>query len=189
MYHIMHRGIRRKEIFDTKEDYQVFLALMNKARKRYGSTIYAYCLMTNHYHILIGSGNEEIWKFVKMLGNQYAMYFNQRQGYNGHLFEARYKSVLVKDDSYFLQCSRYIHLNPVKASIVTVPQHYQWSSYRTIIGMENDRITEKQKTLNYFKDNEPRRYQDFVENYNCKYLIEKECAKKIYEEKEIWLPW
>ena len=113
----------------------------------------AYCLMTNHIHLLLETGDMEIWKFMKYMSECYAMYLNHKYSYRGHVFESRYKSCLVKEDAYFLQTSRYIHLNPVKAQMTNYPEDYPWSSYQTMIGLSDDRITEKKKTLAYFPKN------------------------------------
>ena len=86
--------------------------------------LHAYCLMTNHIHLLVETGDMEIGKFMKYLSECYAIYFNQKYFYRGHVFEGRYKSCLVKEDTYFLQTSRYIHLNPVKAQMINYPEDY-----------------------------------------------------------------
>lgn len=129
------------------------------------ATLDAYCLMTNHIHLLVETGDVEIGKFMKYMSECYAMYINHKYSYRGHVFESRYKSCLVKEDTYFLQTSRYIHLNPVKARMVTHPEEYLWSSYQTVIGIADDRITEKEKTLAYFSKNSVFYYREFVEVY------------------------
>ena len=115
VYHIMHRGVRRKAIFQEEMDYQVLLQVLKNSLEKYKCILYAYCLMTNHIHLLLETGDMEIWKFMKYMSECYAMYLNHKYSYRGHVFESRYKSCLVKEDAYFLQTSRYIHLNPVKA--------------------------------------------------------------------------
>ena len=95
----------------------------------------------------------------------------------------------VKDDAYFLQTSRYIHLNPVKAHMVAHPEDYIWSSYRTILGMTDDRMTERDRTLNYFKSPETKRYRDFVEDIGHKYIVTETEIHRQIEEDEEWLPW
>lgn len=100
----------------------------------------------------------------------YASYYNQRYGYHGHVFEGRFKSCIVKDDSYFLQTSRYIHMNPVKAKITAHPEDYPWSSYRTILRMTDDRITQPEKTLAFFKQS-IFYYREFVEDATHKYSL------------------
>ena len=131
----MERGIRRQAIYKEESDYQAFISILQSGLEKYGCILHAYCLMTNHFHMLLETSGTDISKFMKHLAGCYARYFNQKYMYQGHLFEGRYKSILVKDDTYFLQTSRYIHLNPVKAGMVENPEDYPWSSYRTILGM------------------------------------------------------
>lgn len=132
-YHIMQRGIRRQDIFKNDDDYHVFMSMLKGALEKFQCRLHAFCLMTNHYHLLLETDAIEIWTFMKWLAQNYALYYNSINGYSGHLFENRYKSVLVKDDTYFLQVSRYIHLNPVKAKMVLKAEDYPWSGYRTIV--------------------------------------------------------
>ena len=121
-------------------------------------------------------------------GIRYASYYNQRYGYHGHVFEGRFKSCIVKDDSYFLQTSRYIHMNPVKAKITAHPEDYPWSSYRTILRMTNDRIIQPEKTLAFFKQS-IFYYREFVEDATHKYKINENMIQKEIGEDETWLPW
>ena len=109
--------------------------------------------------------------------------------FSRHLFEGRYKACLVKDDDYFLQSSRYIHLNPVKAGIVEHPEDYPWSSYRTMLGMNDDKMTDIRRTLAYFRGNAVMRYRDFVEDIGHKYVIQENEIKKSIGEDDLWLPW
>ena len=182
IYHLMHRGVRRTEIFSDETDYQVFLEILKVALDKYQCKIHAYCMMMNHIHLLLETSEDEIGRFMKCLSERYAMYFNHKYQYRGHLFESRYKSCLVKEDSYFLQTSRYIHLNPVKARIVVKPEDYRWSSYQTMIALKDDRITERNRTLAYFKDNSILRYRDFVEDIGHKYVVQEHEIKKSMEE-------
>ena len=129
----MERGIRRLEIFQDEFDYQVFLEILKKESEQKKCNIHAYCLMTNHFHLLAESQNVEIGKFMKSLAGKYAMYYNHRHSYKGHVFEDRYKSCLVETDEYFLQTSRYIHLNPVKAKMTEHPEDYKWSDELIVV--------------------------------------------------------
>ena len=185
----MERGIHRQEIFKEDIDYQLFLLTLRKVAKKYNTKIHAYCLMTNHIHLLLETGENNICKIMHKLAGDYAKTYNKRYGYRGHLFEDRYKSCMVKDDAYFLQTSRYIHLNPVKAHMVAHPEDYIWSSYRTILGMTDDRMTERDRTLNYFKSPETKRYRDFVEDIGHKYIVTETEIHRQIEEDEEWLPW
>ena len=102
IYHLMHRGVRRTEIFSDEADYQVFLEILKVALDKYQCKSHAYCMMTNHIHLLLETSEGEIGRFMKCLSERYAMYFNHKYQYRGHLFESRYKSCLVKEDSYFV---------------------------------------------------------------------------------------
>ncbi|MDD7218654.1 MAG: transposase [Clostridia bacterium] len=188
-YHLMTRGIRRKEIFTDDLDRQVYLELLKSSLRKYRCVLHAYCLMTNHIHMLLETSDVEPGKLMKYLSGCYAVYFNGKYNHQGHLFEGRYKSCLVKDDGYFLQTSRYIHLNPVKAGMAEHPVNYQWSSYRTMIGLADDGITERKKTLAYFPVNSTIRYQEFVEDTGHKYVIQEQEIRKIIGEDDLWLPW
>ena len=134
----MHRGMRRKPIFEDEMDKQVLLQILKISLRKYNCLLHAYCLMTNHIHLLLETGDMEIGKFMKYMSECYAMYYNHKYGYRGHVFESRYKSCLVKEDAYFLQTSRYIHLNPVKAQMTNYPEYsflgpWQDISYKTIV--------------------------------------------------------
>ncbi len=106
-FHIMERGIRRQAIYEEEGDYQIFKAILEKCLEKYGCRLQAYCMMTNHFHLLLETSDVDVSKFMKQLANCYAIYFNKKHGYKGHLFEGRYKSCLVETDEYFLQTSRY----------------------------------------------------------------------------------
>ena len=185
----MERGVRRQKIFQDEFDYQVFTELLKTAAKDNGCMIHAYCFMTNHFHLLVETGDIEIGKFMKQIACKYAMYYNHRYGYKGHVFEGRYKSCLVQTDEYFLQTSRYIHLNPVKAGMVFRPEEYRWSSYRGMVNMQDDGIAFHAKTLAYFKNGGIYGYREFVEDTGHKYYISENEIKKTMGENELWLPW
>lgn len=102
IYHLMHRGVRRTEIFSDETDYQVFLEILKVALDKYQCKIHAYCMMTNHIHLLLETSEDEIGRFMKCLSERYAMYFNHKYQYRGHLFESIYKSCLVNGRFLFL---------------------------------------------------------------------------------------
>ncbi len=185
----MERGIRRQEIFKEEMDYEIFLILLKKVTAQYAAKLHAYCLMTNHVHLLIETSHYEIGKIIQRIACDYARTYNKKYGYRGHLFEDRYKSCLVKDDMYFLQTSRYIHLNPVKAKMVAHPENYKWSSYRTMIMQNDDGLTERIRTLSYFKNQSVNLYREFVEDTIHKYIVEENEIRKSEGENELWLPW
>lgn len=177
------------QIFDDEFDYQTFMSQMRFILMKYNCTLHAYCLMTNHLHILLETGDVDISAIMKRLLHGYAMYYNGRHSYRGHLFEGRYVSCLVEDDDYFVQIGRYIHLNPVKARIAAAPELYKWSSYRTIIGIDDDGITNRDRTFAYFGKNAVFSYRTFVEDSASKYAVEDDRIRKSVGENELWLPW
>jgi len=133
-YHITSRGNERKEIFKTPKDRQSFLSYLESASIRYGALIHGYCLMDNHYHLLMETPVGNLSQIMQHINGGYAAYFNVKHHRSGHLFQGRYKAILVDADEYAQQLSRYIHLNPVRAGIVDKPERYPWSSYLYFIG-------------------------------------------------------
>jgi putative transposase len=131
--HIIQRGNNRQAIFAAEGDYITYLDWLKRAADQYGLYIHAYVLMTNHVHLLATPMAEDsIGKALQSLGRRYVQYFNFSYGRTGTLWESRYRATVVDADSYFLACSRYIELNPVRASMVQAPGDYRWSSYRVI---------------------------------------------------------
>ena len=129
IYHVMLRGIDKRDIFLTNSDYEKFIECLKKSKKKASYTIYAYCLMTNHIHMLIKAEEEEIGDTIRRITVSYAQYYNIKNGRTGHLFQNRFKSEPVNTDRYFLTVLRYIHQNPVKAGMVENVEDYRWSSY------------------------------------------------------------
>ena len=188
VYHVMARGVRRTNIYNNDFDYQTFVEMLKQGLQKFDCELYSYCLMSNHFHFLIKTQYEPLWKLMKWLSHSYAVYYNSVNSYTGHLFEGRYKSCLVKDDGYFLQTSRYIHLNPVKARIVSEPEEYRWSSYGAYMGTGNTGLVKKDDVLNYFKDDKVLRYREFVESEG-RYEEEENLVRTDIGETELWLPW
>ena len=129
----MLRGINKQRIFEDDEDYSKLLQTLWKYRKVCEYSIYAYCLMSNHIHLLMKEGNEDLGNTFRRIGSSYVQWYNSKYGRIGPLFQDRYKSEVVEDDRYFLTVLRYIHQNPLKAGIVTRIEEYTWSSYREFI--------------------------------------------------------
>ncbi len=159
-YHVMSRGNERKAIFRSDNDQKLFLETLKEASLLLDVSIHAYCLMPNHLHLLIQTKQANLSQFMKRLLGIYTIRFNRRHKRHGHLFQGRYKALLIDQDSYFLQLSRYIHLNPVKAKLVNHPEKFTWSSMRFFLDNETHPYLEKKFTLSQFKT--PRDYQRFV---------------------------
>ena len=128
IYHIMLRGINRQQIFEDEEDRLHFLETLQNYKDLCGYTIYAYCLMGNHIHILLKEGKEDLTLVFKRIAGSYVYWYNWKYHRCGHLFQDRFKSEPVEDDGYFLTVLRYIHQNPVKAKICKKAEDYPHSS-------------------------------------------------------------
>ncbi len=128
-YHVLSRGNNRARIFKKKEDYQDFLDLLEQLSERFSIAIYAYVLMNNHYHLLLRTHQGNLSKAMQWLGTSYTRRFNVRHKQSGHLFQGRFKSILVEDDAYLINLSCYIHCNPLRARMVKRLAVFQWSSY------------------------------------------------------------
>ena len=133
IYHIMLRGINRQDIFHDEDDKQRFLGILKKVKETSLCEVYGYCLMGNHVHLLIREGKEALSQIMKRVGTAYAYWYNTKYERIGHLFQDRFKSENVDDDSYFLSVLRYIHQNPLKAKMVNTMSEYVWSSYESYI--------------------------------------------------------
>ena len=129
IYHILFRGINRQQIFEDHEDYERFLSLLKQYQETSGYTVYAYCLMPNHIHLLIKEGNEDLGQSFRRIGASFVYWYNLKYNRVGHLFQDRYKSEPVEDDAYLLTVIRYIHQNPVKAGLCREPEEYPYSSF------------------------------------------------------------
>lgn len=133
-YHVIVRGNQRQKVFLQNKDYEDYLSKLKFYRDKFGFVIYAYCLMPNHVHLLIETGDAPLSKIMHGLQFSYTQAFNKRHKKVGHLFQGRYKAIVCDKDSYLLELIRYIHLNPVRAKLADRPQEYRWSSHREYIG-------------------------------------------------------
>ncbi|MFH2138204.1 MAG: transposase [Candidatus Omnitrophota bacterium] len=133
LYHITSRGDDRKKIFVGESDFNKFLEYLKISQDKYKFHLYAYCLMGNHYHLLLETSQPNLSKIMQYINTAYTIYYNKKRNKCGHLFQGRYKSILVEAEVYFKELTRYIHLNPVRAKIVTKPDEYRWSSYNEYV--------------------------------------------------------
>jgi len=166
LYHVTARGDRREDIVDDDEDRAAFLTVLTHCVERFNWLVHAYCIMDNHYHLLIETPDGNLSKGMRQLNGVYTQQYNRRHGLSGHLFQGRYKAILVDKDSYLLEVARYIVLNPVRARMVSDARDWRWSSYRATSG--NDAAPEWLTTdwiLSAFSKRAKtaqRRYGDFV---------------------------
>jgi putative transposase len=134
LYHVMLRGNAGQDVFADDRDRGRLCELLGEGVERYGHRIHAFCLMTNHVHLAVQVGQVPLPRVMQNLAFRYAQWFNRQHRRFGHLFQGRYKAVLVDADSYLLELVRYIHTNPVRAALVSEPGAYAWSGHRTYIG-------------------------------------------------------
>jgi REP element-mobilizing transposase RayT len=129
IYHVIMRGINRQNIFEDDEDYERFIETLRSYKAISEYEVYAYCLMGNHFHLLLKVGKENLELVIKRIAGSYVYWYNLKYRRSGHLFQDRYKSEAVEDDSYLLTVIRYIHQNPIKAGLCKCISDYEYSSY------------------------------------------------------------
>ena len=134
LYHVTSRGDRREPIFLDDTDRVALLALLGQACERFDASVLAYCLMGNHYHLVLATRQAKLSMLMRHLNGVYTQRFNRRHGKVGHVFQGRFKAILVDADAYLLAVCRYVDLNPVRARMVTTPHDWPWSSYRAHVG-------------------------------------------------------
>jgi len=175
-YHVMNRGANHQPVFNADNQRYYFLHLLSEATDTFNLEVHAYCLMGNHYHLLVRTPDANLARAMQHINGAYTQAFNRDEGRDGPLFRGRYKSILVDEDGYQLIISRYIHLNPVDAKMVILPENYHWSSYKDYIGLRkkpNWLFTDNISTQ--FKDRPSLQqigsYRNFVEAGNPRELI------------------
>jgi putative transposase len=160
-YHIYNRGAGKEPIFFNPGNYEYLLRLIKKYRRQYGVAVIAYCLMPNHYHFLLRQESEHpLSKFINVLFNAYVQAVNRQQGRKGALFEGRFRHVWVEREDYLIHLCRYIHLNPVKANLVSDPGDWPYSNYPEWLGQRGGTL--KDETFIRARFPTPEAYQQFV---------------------------
>ncbi len=164
-YHIMLRGNEKKDIFLDNNDRIKFLETLRRMKEDESYYLYAYCLMTNHVHLLLAENNDSLSRVMKRVGVSYAYYFNHKYERVGHLFQDRFKSEIIDTDAYLRSASRYIHNNPVKAKIVKSAGEYKWSSYNSYINnySSSDDLIDKELLLGVFSDDRDNAVKHLIE--------------------------
>jgi REP element-mobilizing transposase RayT len=173
-YHVINRGNYQEKIFINDRDKEKFLQYLEKASERFSIILHSYCLMSNHYHLLIQTPDSNLSMAMQWINASYATYFNRKRDRHGHLFQGRFKAILIDADAYLKHLSRYIHLNPVRAKMVSAPAAYQWSSYDAFIGQQKTpQFLNTDWLLSNFGKNRKQarqRYRDFVEKVDARVL-------------------
>lgn len=136
LYHLTSRGDRQEDIFADVDDRQIFLGVLALVVTRFDWRVYAYCLMDNHYHLMVETPKANLSMGMRQLNGVYTQRFNHRHERVGHVFQGRYKAILVDKQAYLLELARYVVLNPVRANMTRDPTRYRWSSYRATAGLQ-----------------------------------------------------
>jgi REP element-mobilizing transposase RayT len=175
-YHVINRGNAGEEIFKNARDREKFLEYLATAVARFSVVVHTYCLMSNHFHLLLQTQEANLSKAIQWLNVSYATYFNKKRQRSGHLFQGRFKAILIDADQYLEQLSRYIHLNPVQAKIVATPVEYPWSSYPAFVGKtKNPEWLTTGEILGHFgkrRNTAIKKYKSFVEEINIAALAD-----------------
>lgn len=148
IYHVMLRGVNQQIIFEDEEDFRYFISILSMCRDICGYTIFAYCLMNNHIHLLMEEGTEPLSIVFKRICDRYVYWYNHKYERMGHLFQDRFRSEPVETERYFLIVIRYIFQNPVKAGIVSKVNQYRWYNYQAYLGLKD--FTDTKKVLRCF---------------------------------------
>jgi len=155
-FHCINRGNQRERIYRDEEDYQFMLESLGTVSTRYGARIHGYCLIPNHFHLLIQQPEIGISTLMRSLTTRYALYFNQKYGKVGHVFQGRFRGILCDQRQYLLELIRYVHLNPVRAGLVEHPQDWKWSSLAAYLGLVRREWLYQEAVLGLF-GTQPRR--------------------------------
>lgn len=164
LYQVTSRGNAQADIYLNDEDRKNYLDVLQDVCERFNWVIHAYCLMSNHYHLLIETPDSNLSKGMRQLNGVYTQRFNRKHNRVGHVFQGRYKAILVQKDSYLLELARYIVLNPVRAQMVRSAKDWPWSSYRATAGFTK---TEKWLTVDWVLAAFSRRKGDAMKMYSA----------------------
>lgn len=151
-HHIYNRGLNKQKIFRQASDYQKFFTKLEFLVKEYDFVLYCYALLPNHFHLLLETGEVPLAKIMSRLITSYSVFFNKKYRKRGPLFEDRFKSKIIQKENYFIELSRYIHLNPVKAKLVKDPQIYPYSSFGEILGIQDRKLIDREKVSKLIGD-------------------------------------
>ena len=168
LYHLLSRGNQHNDIFVDEGDRHTFLETIEEMSQRFEIDVFAYVLMSNHYHLLLRTRRANLKKAMHWFGTTYTQRFNRKNFRSGHLFEGRYKSIIVQNEAYLLQLSYYIHRNPLRAKIVKRLADYRWSSYRVYAyDRKNPEWLTTELILSQFEDEQDRHksYRVKVQKY------------------------
>jgi putative transposase len=186
-YHVMNRGRHGEMIYLDEQDYTAFIDLLQEAGAMWNIRIAAYCLMTNHYHILLQTPQANLDRCMRHINGIYTQRFNRKHHADGQIFRGRYKALLIDADNYLLEVVRYIHRNPVRAGMVNQPREYRWSSHRGYLSessnwqwlsrnfvlemLDNNKSTQMKAYNDFMNQMESDGIQDFYEKKNLPSIL------------------
>lgn len=166
LYHVTSRGDGQDDIYLDDQDRECFLEVLSGVCERFNWVVHAYCLMSNHYHLLLETPDSNLSKGMRQLNGVFTQKFNRHHGRVGHVFQGRYKAILVEKESYLLELARYIVLNPVRAQMVRSAKDWPWSSYRASAGFKKTpNLLQVDWILSVFSSRKSiaiKRYREFV---------------------------
>lgn len=136
LYHVTARGDRQQAIYRDDTDRLFWLEVLKKTCERFNFSVHGFCQMTNHYHLLVETGDANLSRGMRQLNGIYSQYFNRRHRVVGHLFQGRYKAILVQKEAHLREAARYVVLNPVRAGMVRLPDDWHWSSYHLVTSLD-----------------------------------------------------
>ncbi|NWG02093.1 MAG: transposase [Syntrophaceae bacterium] len=162
LYHVIARGNRGLKVFREDRDYRLYLKFLEEYKERYGFLLYAYVLMPTHIHLLVEVREVPLSRLMQSLQFRYTKNYNLRYQSWGHLFQGRYKAILCEKDSYLIELTAYIHLNPVRAKLTKDPSEYPWSSYREYLKGGKGELADSSFVLSQFSDIKGRAVREYV---------------------------
>ena len=166
-HHVVQRGHNRNAVFVTDQDYQYYLENLKEWKSKLAIKLYAWCLMTNHIHLIVepGANAMRVSELMKRVNGRQSAYTNKLEGRSGSLWEGRYKTSPIQRETYLLNCCRYVELNPVRATMVNDPMDYPWSSYRERMGQVSAGLLDKDDLymrMGFSQETRRQAYEEFV---------------------------
>lgn len=172
LYHIMNRGRNKDNIFHDDSDFQLFLDVVRESNIKFNAIIHCYCLMSNHYHLLLETPDANLSQIMLFIGKKYVSQYNKKNNFDGPLFKSRYKAILVDKDSYLIELNRYIHRNPIH--MVDNLSDYKWSSYSSYLNIADTPSWLNKEPMKQMLDCE-----DSLEKYRI--FVESDREQEIYK--------
>jgi putative transposase len=165
-YHVVARGNNKQQIFLDKRDHHIFLDVVAQALSRFHWQCLTYCLMPNHYHLVVTTPNADLSQGMRQINGVYAQTFNRRHDRSGHLFQGRYGERQIRSDRHLLEAIRYVALNPVRAGLASRPEDWLWSAHAELCGRSTKRLVSAGELLGHFAPDDDTallRYRQFID--------------------------